>query len=109
MWAILRAESGRSPEQIQALADNVAAALSTEFVDSSEVMERLVAGEAEPDLILWDRVAPESLPTGVNHLFFGAVPPGVWANETRSASTPVDPNTNSRTASLNSGDPGIGR
>ncbi len=50
----------------------------SEFVSPSEVTTKLEASERLPDLILWDRVAPDTLPIGVNHLFFGAVPPDVW-------------------------------
>ena len=44
--------------------------------------ERLAARDVDlPDLIIWDRTAPDEMPRGPAHLFLGALPPGVWDPE----------------------------
>ncbi|MEM7260921.1 MAG: VWA domain-containing protein [Planctomycetota bacterium] len=59
---------------------------SVAFVDAASLEEELASAAVAPDVILWDRVEPDALPTGVNHLMFAAIPPGVWDPETH----PVD-------------------
>lgn len=60
---------------------------SIPFVAVREVpVEQLETELAEavqsPDVVVWERAAPESLPEQVTgHLFMGAIPPGVWEQE----------------------------
>ncbi|MEE8141627.1 MAG: VWA domain-containing protein [Planctomycetota bacterium] len=54
--------------------------LRVEKVPLEDVQRRL-AGDVPPDVILWDHCTPETLPEGSAHLFMGALPPGVWEEE----------------------------
>ncbi len=56
--------------------------VSVETFSASEAKERLESAGVElPDVMIWDRSAPDALPNGPAHLFLGALPPGVWDPE----------------------------
>ncbi|MFQ5653746.1 MAG: BatA domain-containing protein [Planctomycetota bacterium] len=56
---------------------------------AEEVAGRAQAGEPLPDVILWDRIAPERMIPGPGHLLFGALPPGVWEDPQRVEFPPI--------------------
>lgn len=56
--------------------------LQVRTIDPTDFDTMLAAASRVPDVIVWERHAPEELPEGVRgHLFFGALPPGVWDTE----------------------------
>lgn len=53
--------------------------VTVEALDIDTARTRLEeSGGSRPDVIVWDRTAPDVLPEGMAHLFLGQLPPGVW-------------------------------